>query len=108
MPTDRPFSHTQSPLCSPTAHSTASGTATCPAPAGPCPAVTAACGYVLSLCRKGWEMETPTVSDGHCCSHHHPPPSWSETVWLHLVEEMGFDTSCSSSGPGHPEPPNIF
>lgn len=53
-------------------------------------------------------METPTVSDGHCCSHHHPPPSWSETVWLHLVKEMGFDTCCSSSGSGHLEPLNIF
>lgn len=91
---------TQSPFCSSTAHRTASGTGTCPAPVGPCPAVMTIGGYALSLDRKVWEMEIPTASDGHCCSHHHLPPSWSEMVWLHLEEEKGFDTCCSNSGPG--------
>lgn len=94
VPTGRPFSYTESLFCSSTAHSTASGTGTCPAPAGLCPAATAAGGYALSLDRKVKEMEIPTASDGRCCSHHHLPPSWSETVWLHLAEEMGFVTCC--------------
>lgn len=97
VPTGRPFSHTESLFRSSTAHSTASGTGTCPAPADPCPAAMAAGGYALSLDRKVWEMEIPTVSDGHCCSHHHLPPSWSETVWLHLAEKMGFVTCCSGA-----------
>lgn len=100
--------HTESPFCSSTAHSAASSTGTCPAPAAPCLAAMTVCGYALSLDRKVWEMEIPTESDGHCCSHHHLPPSWSEMVWLHLAEEMGFDTCCSNSGPGNLEPPTIF
>lgn len=99
---------TEPPSCSSTAPSAASGTGTCPARAAPCPAAMTVGGYALSLDRKGWETEIPTASDGHCCSHSHLPPSWSEMVWLHLAEERGLDTCCSNSGPGHPEPPNTF
>lgn len=93
MPTARRDSYTRPPLSA--AHQlivAVPGTDTCPGLSGPCPAVMMPGGCALSLDRMVWVREIPTVSGGHCCSHYHPPPSWSETVWLHLAEEIRFDT----------------
>lgn len=93
MPTTRCYSCTHPPLsAAQQLIATAPGTDTCPGLSGPCPAVTMPGGCALSLDRKAWVKEIPTVSGGHYCSHYHLPPSWSEMVWLHLAEEMGFDT----------------
>lgn len=49
-------------------------------------------GCALSLDRKVWVKEIPTVSGENYCNCYHPPPSWSEMAWLHLAEETEFDT----------------
>lgn len=56
----------------------------------------------LSLDRKVWVKEIPIVSGGNCCNCCPPPPSWSETAWLHLAKEIEFDTQSSHSDPKNP------